>query len=65
MNWILYVAAAIGGSVLIILAAYLISVIFELISGTITHVRWKARAEKELRFRIGELDKKVLGSNED
>ena len=68
MDWILYVASAIGGVVLLLLATYLINELFELISGTITHIRWKAKAEKELselRFRIGELEKKVLGSNED
>ena len=68
MDWGLYFLAAIGGAVAIIGVTYLITELPDLISGIITHIRRGARAEKELselRFRIGELEKKVLGSNED
>lgn len=53
---------------LIMLATYLINELFELINGMITHIRWRAKAEKELSelsFRISELEKKVLGGSDD
>ena len=61
MDWILYVALTIGGTVLFIL----ITELSKLISEAITHIRWMTKAEEELRFRIGELEKKVFGSDED
>ena len=68
MDWILYMLAATSGVATLIWVTYLLSKLYELISETITHIRWRTYAEKELselRSRIGEIEKKVLGSNED